>query len=41
MDYILRSIPEDVWQLAKHRAIDEKISLKELLLRALKKYLGD
>jgi hypothetical protein len=33
-------VPEKLWDLAKHRAIDEKISLQDLVIRALGKYVG-
>ena len=38
--YQLRDIPEDLWTRAKHRAVDEGISLRELILRAMEMYLG-
>ena len=34
-DYILRDIPQELWDRAKHRAIDDGVSLRELLLEAL------
>ena len=37
--YILRDIPIDLWDRAKHRAIDEGKSLREMLLTALEAYL--
>lgn len=37
--YLLRNIPTALWDRAKHRAVDEGISLRELLLQALKSYL--
>ncbi len=36
--YVLREIPAELWALAKHRAIDERTSLREIIFRALKKY---
>lgn len=40
MDYLLRDIPEGLWDKARHRVIDEKINLKELIIRALEEYLN-
>lgn len=40
MDYLLKDIPEDLWSKAKHRVVDDKISLKELIVRALEEYLN-
>ena len=37
--YLLRDIPEDLWTSAKHRAVDEGLSLRELILKALRLYL--
>ena len=39
-DYLLRDIPKDLWQAAKHRAVDEGSSLRDLLIEALRKYLA-
>jgi hypothetical protein len=39
-DYILRDIPSELWDRAKHRAIDDGISLRELILQALEKHLA-
>jgi hypothetical protein len=38
--YIIRDLPQDLWQQAKHAAVDARISLRELLLRALRDYLA-
>jgi hypothetical protein len=38
-DYILRDIPSDLWDKAKHRAIDDGVSLRELILQSVEKYL--
>lgn len=38
-DYILRDIPRDVWNRAKHRAVDDGHSLRELVLKAVQEYL--
>lgn len=38
-DYQLREIPGELWTKAKHRAVDEKISLRELIFKALYAYL--
>lgn len=37
--YLLRDIPSELWDRAKHRAIDEGVSLRELILVALESYL--
>lgn len=41
LSYILRDIPRELWDRAKHQAINEGISLRELLFRALTAYLKD
>jgi hypothetical protein len=33
-------VPQSLWDAARHRAIDEKISLQDLVIRALVKYTG-
>ncbi|MCU0601270.1 MAG: hypothetical protein MUC33_01255 [Desulfobacterales bacterium] len=38
-NYLLRDIPDDLWKKAQHRAVDEKISLRDLLLKSLHAYL--
>lgn len=38
-DYLLRNIPDELWRRAKHQAVDEKISLRDLILRAIRDYL--
>lgn len=40
-NYLLRDIPEDLWNQAKHVAIDKGLSLRELLLEALRKYIQE
>ena len=37
--YLLRDIPDDLWQKAKHRAVDDGDSLRDLVLKALITYL--
>ena len=39
LNYTLRAIPPELWQAAKHRAVDDKISLRKLIFRALKYYM--
>jgi len=39
--YLLRDIPAELWTAAKHRAVDEGLSLRELLLKALQEYLNN
>lgn len=38
--YLLRNIPGNLWQRAKHAAVDRGISLRELILLALRNLLG-
>lgn len=38
-NYLLRNIPKELWTRAKHRAVDEGISLRELIFRAMEMYL--
>jgi len=38
--YLLRDIPEQLWTAAKHRAVDEGMSLRELILKALQEYIS-
>ena len=38
-NYLLRDIPEDLWTKAKHRAIDDGDSLRDLILKSLHEYL--
>ena len=38
-NYLLRDIPEDLWQRAKHRAVDDGHSLREMILLAIESYL--
>ena len=37
--YLLRDVPEQLWTAAKHRAVDEGLNLRELILKALQEYL--
>ena len=39
-NYLLRDIPEELWTAAKHRAVDEGLNLRELILKALQEYIG-
>jgi len=39
-DYILRDIPAELWQQAKHAAVDRGVSLRDLLLDALRKVVA-
>jgi hypothetical protein len=39
--YILRDIPEALWDEAKHEAINRKQSLKDLVLDAIRKTLAE
>lgn len=38
-DYQLRDIPKELWDKAKHKAVDEGISVRDVVLKALKAYL--
>jgi hypothetical protein len=38
-NYILRDVPSNLWNKAKHKAIDDGVSLREIVLIALEKYL--
>ena len=37
--YILREIPQELWDKVKHRAIDDQITLRDLVFRAIRAYL--
>jgi len=39
-DYLLRDVPQELWDKAKHRAIDEHITLRELIIQSLQQYLS-
>lgn len=38
-NYLLRDIPQELWTEAKHKAVDENISLRELVLNAVRSYI--
>lgn len=38
--YLLRDIPADLWQRAKHAAVDRGVSLRDLLLAGLRREIG-
>jgi len=38
-NYPLRNIPQALWMEAKHRAIEDNTSLRELILTAIRAYL--
>jgi hypothetical protein len=38
--YLLRDIPQDLWTQAKHAAIDKGLSLRDLILDAVRAYLA-
>src|SRR5690554_5083544 len=38
--YLLRDIPEDLWNQAKHKAIDKGMDLRELILDAIREYVS-
>jgi len=37
--YLLRDIPDELWNRAKHRAVDDGVSLRDLILSAVESYL--
>jgi hypothetical protein len=37
--YLLRDIPKELWDRAKHKAIDKEISLRELILQAVSEFI--
>jgi hypothetical protein len=37
--YLLRDIPEELWTAAKHKAVDEGVSLRDLILKAVRAYI--
>lgn len=39
-EYLFREIPSALWSQAKHRAVEDKDSLRDLLIKALYQYLG-
>jgi hypothetical protein len=39
-NYILRDIPKEIWDKAKQRAFDDGMSLREIVLTAVEKYLN-
>jgi len=39
-NYLLRDIPEDLWNQAKHKAIDKGMDLRELILDAIREYIS-
>lgn len=39
-NYLLRDIPTDLRKRANHKAIDEGISFRKLIFKALEKYLA-
>lgn len=39
-NYLLRDIPEDLWIDAKHKAVDKGMDLRELILDAIREYVG-
>jgi hypothetical protein len=40
VNYLLRNIPLDLWRQVKHRAVDEGRPVRELILEALRRYVG-
>jgi hypothetical protein len=39
LNYLLRNIPHELWSRAKHRAVDDGVSLRELIFKAIEEYL--
>lgn len=40
INYLIRNIPADLWQAAKHAAVDKNITLRELILAAVRQYIS-
>jgi len=40
-EYLLRDLPNDLWQKVKHRAVDDGDSLRGLILKALYTYIRE
>jgi hypothetical protein len=38
-DYLIRDVPKEMWDRAKHRAVDDNMSLRDLVLIAVREYL--
>ena len=38
-NYPLRDIPDEVWIALQHMAVDERTSVKEIMIRALAEYV--
>ena len=39
-NYLLRNVPPPLWSEAKHLAVDSGMTLRELIIRALGKYVA-
>lgn len=39
INYLLRDIPKELWDKAKHKAVDENCTLRELILASIQKTL--
>ena len=39
-NYLLRDIPEELWTVAKHKAVDKGMNLRELILDAVREYVS-
>ena len=40
-NYLLRDIPDELWQKVKHRAVDDGDSLRDLVIKALYLYINE
>lgn len=38
--YLLKEVDPDLWMQLKHRAVDERTTIKEILIKAIKLYLS-
>ena len=38
-NYLFRDVPDEIWTKARHRAVDDKESLRDLIIKALYNYL--
>ena len=41
MNYLIREVPKELWDALKHRAIDESLSLKDLIIKIFREYLEE
>ena len=39
INYLLRDIPRELWDSAKHKAVDDGTTLRDLVLKSIAKYI--